>query len=132
MEAQIEQICLKIERQKDVLRKLESSKSLLQQQLNALRDPIARLPVEIASEIFLECIPPPSPSDNARGYPRPQAHHAPLMLLNICRSWTEIALSTPALWASVDIVLPRTPGFQELLEMWFRRAGNRPLQISFA
>ncbi|KAJ7649909.1 hypothetical protein FB45DRAFT_1075694 [Roridomyces roridus] len=95
IKAQIEQISVEIERQKEVLRKLESRKSLLQQQLNAERDPIASLPLEISSEIFLHCLPPRS-----KGYPleyaRPRAHLAPLLLLNICNTWTNIALSTPA------------------------------------
>ncbi|KAJ7649935.1 hypothetical protein FB45DRAFT_1050055 [Roridomyces roridus] len=64
IESQIEQISVEIERRKEAfmaeMRKLESSKSLLLQQLNAERDPIARLPLEIASEIFLHCLPPRS------------------------------------------------------------------------
>ncbi|KAJ7649940.1 hypothetical protein FB45DRAFT_1075765 [Roridomyces roridus] len=109
IEAQIDQISLEIERQKDMLRKLESRKSLLQRQLNAERDPIAHYPLE---------------------YARPQTHLGPLLLLNICNTWTNIALSTPALWASIGIGFPRAPGFEELLEMWLRRAGSRRLQIS--
>ncbi|KAJ7649928.1 hypothetical protein FB45DRAFT_1075742 [Roridomyces roridus] len=128
IEAQIEQICLGIERQKDVLKKLESSKSLLQQQLNAARDPVARLPVEIASEIFLQCLPPPS--EYPREYPQPQARHAPQLFLNVCHNWTNIALSTPALWASIGIILPSTSAFESLSEMWLRRAGNHLLNIS--
>ncbi|KAJ7649965.1 hypothetical protein FB45DRAFT_1075833 [Roridomyces roridus] len=80
IEAEIAQISLEIERQKDVLRKLESSKNVLQQQLNAIRDPIARLPLDISSDIFLQCLPPRSVYP--REYPRPQAHDAPLLLLN--------------------------------------------------
>ncbi|KAJ7649911.1 hypothetical protein FB45DRAFT_5733 [Roridomyces roridus] len=126
LEAQIEQISLEIERQKVVLRKLESDKSLLQQQLNAERDPIARLPLEISSDIFLQCL--PLPSDH--GCLQPKAHLAPLLLLNICNIWTNIACSTPALWASIGISFPHPTGFECLLEGWLRRAGSYPLQIS--
>ncbi|KAJ7649936.1 hypothetical protein FB45DRAFT_1050056 [Roridomyces roridus] len=104
LEAQIEQISLEIERQKDVLQKLESDKIILQRQLNAERDPLARLPLEISSEIFLQCVPlrPEFPS----GHSQPQPHLAPLLLLNVCHSWTDIALSTPALWASIRVGFP--------------------------
>ncbi|KAJ7605419.1 hypothetical protein FB45DRAFT_809140, partial [Roridomyces roridus] len=132
IEAQIDQISLEIERRTEVfmaeMSKLESSKRLLQRQLNAVRDPIARLPLEISSEIFLLCLPlrPEFPS----GHPRPHAHIAPLLLLNVCHTWTNIALSTPALWASISIGFPHPTGFECLLEGWLRRSGCHPLQIS--
>ncbi|KAJ6465966.1 hypothetical protein C8R47DRAFT_957375, partial [Mycena vitilis] len=50
-------------------------------QLNALLDPIARLPVELSSEIFLRCLTPSPDSDTA-----------PLLLVQICRSWSYCAL----------------------------------------
>ncbi|KAJ7649901.1 hypothetical protein FB45DRAFT_5696 [Roridomyces roridus] len=127
IEAEIAQISLEIKRQKDVLRKLESSKSLLQRQLNASRDPIARLPVELSSDIFLQCLPS---NRGRREYHQARAHLAPLLLLNICHHWTNIALSTPALWASIGIVFPRGRGFKDLLETWLRRAGSYHLRIS--
>jgi hypothetical protein len=36
-----------------MLKKLEHDKSLVQRQLNTVRDPVACLPFEISSEIFL-------------------------------------------------------------------------------
>ncbi|KAJ7649962.1 hypothetical protein FB45DRAFT_6296 [Roridomyces roridus] len=132
IEAQIAQVSLEIGRQKDVLRKLESSKSLLQQQLNAVRDPIARLPLEISSEIFLQCL--PTGYKNLRRkywYPRPRPHSAPLLLLNISHAWTGIALSTPALWASIHVAFSLAhKGSAEFLGMWLRRGGSRPLHLS--
>ncbi|KAJ7748784.1 hypothetical protein DFH07DRAFT_713969, partial [Mycena maculata] len=64
----------------------------LQREVLAVHDPLARLPLEISSEIFLQCLPP---------LPEPGAHHVPMLFLNICNAWTSIALSTPALWASI-------------------------------
>ncbi|KAJ7649948.1 hypothetical protein FB45DRAFT_6032 [Roridomyces roridus] len=128
IEEQIEQISLEIQRQKDVLKKLKSDKILLQQQLNALRDPVARLPLEISSDIFLRCLPPRS--GYPEEYPRPKTHLAPLLFLNVCHHWTNIALSTPALWASIGIAFPCTSAFKNLLETWLRRAGSRLLHIS--
>ncbi|KAJ6510728.1 hypothetical protein C8R45DRAFT_892247 [Mycena sanguinolenta] len=78
-----------------VLKQLRQDKSLAQRQLNAILDPVERLPLEISSEIFLET------------FPTPEARYvAPMLLLRICSAWTTIALSTPALWASIYIVFP--------------------------
>ncbi|KAJ7649906.1 hypothetical protein FB45DRAFT_858849 [Roridomyces roridus] len=129
IEAQLAQVSHEIQRQKDVLKKLESSRSLLQQQLNAVRDPIARLPLEISSDIFLQCLPLRS-RDYPREYPRPKPHLAPLLFLNVCHAWTDIAASTPALWVSIGIFFPRERGFEQFLKTWLRRTGSRPLQIS--
>ncbi|KAJ7464803.1 hypothetical protein B0H11DRAFT_2051473, partial [Mycena galericulata] len=121
LEAQIEKISADIAGQKKTLADLEKSKSLVQRQLNAIRDPVARLPLEISSEIFLQCLPPSS---------EPWAYHAPMLFLNICNTWTDIALSVPALWATIRIVLPRAEGFTELLATWVQRARSYPLSVS--
>ncbi|KAJ7453624.1 hypothetical protein B0H11DRAFT_1665734, partial [Mycena galericulata] len=92
LQARIAKISADIELQKAVLKNLERSKILFQRQLNSVRDPVARLPLEISSEIFIQCLPP---------LPVPGAHRAPMLLLNVCNAWTGIALSTPALWASI-------------------------------
>ncbi|KAJ7457906.1 hypothetical protein B0H11DRAFT_202804 [Mycena galericulata] len=121
LKARIKKITADIEQQKEVLKKLEHSKSLVQRQLNNARDPVARLPPEISSEIFTQCLPLLA---------EPGAHNIPMLLLNICNTWTDIALSTPALWAAVRIVFPRPEGFRQLLRTWLQRARNRPLSVS--
>ncbi|KAJ7680110.1 hypothetical protein B0H17DRAFT_840956, partial [Mycena rosella] len=78
----------------EVLADLECRKSASQRQLNAIRDPVARLPLEISSKIFVHCL----PSD-----PLPDARIPPLLFLNICNRWTEIALATTELWAYIDV-----------------------------
>ncbi|KAJ7745203.1 hypothetical protein DFH07DRAFT_702208, partial [Mycena maculata] len=87
----IEELSLAIARQREVLKDLENQKSVVQGDLNAILDPMARLPAEISSDIMLCCLP-----TGTIPYPDPQA--APMIFLNICRSWSNIALSTPALW----------------------------------
>ncbi|KAJ7649839.1 hypothetical protein FB45DRAFT_708071, partial [Roridomyces roridus] len=89
------EISLDIERQQEVLRGLERSKSFIQQQLNALRDPVASLPLELSSEIFLQCLP--------KHKPQPGALEVPMLLLNVCTAWTNIALSVPALWDTIVV-----------------------------
>ncbi|KAJ6544568.1 hypothetical protein DFH09DRAFT_928301, partial [Mycena vulgaris] len=105
---------------KEVLRDLEQTKHDLQSDLNDILDPIARLPVEISSDIFMRCIDTPIPHLNC----------APLLLLNVCRLWSKIAISTPSLWTSIHC--PEYPGdnFAKLMDVWPARASNAPLFIS--
>ncbi|KAJ7434805.1 hypothetical protein B0H11DRAFT_2116125 [Mycena galericulata] len=55
-----------------------------------------------------------------------------MLLLNVCNTWTDIALSTPALWADIRVVFPRAEGFPELLGIWLQRAHTLPLFMSFS
>ncbi|KAJ7762051.1 hypothetical protein DFH07DRAFT_815083 [Mycena maculata] len=118
LRAAIERVSVDIERQKDVLKKLETSK---RRQLNAVLDPMARLPLEISTEIFIQCLPP---------FPERGSSHIPMLLLNVCNAWTEIALSTPALWSAIRVQFPRPEGFENVLEKWLQHARSRPLSIS--
>ncbi|KAJ7924453.1 hypothetical protein B0H13DRAFT_1706754, partial [Mycena leptocephala] len=118
IQARIAQLSVDIEMQRELLRQLENSKISAQRQLNAIRDPVARLPLEISSEIFLRCLPPFRPTPGARSLP--------MLLLNVCSAWTHIALFTPALWASIDLEFPGV----EILQLWLDRAQRRTLSIS--
>ncbi|KAJ7187151.1 hypothetical protein C8R46DRAFT_285177 [Mycena filopes] len=111
LEARIDKISDDIELQKEVLRRLEQGKSAVQRQLNAIRDPVARLPLELSSEIFLQC-----------ALPALEAHTT---LLGVCHAWTDIAVSTPTLWSSIDLDFPGV----EILQLWLERVCNRPLSI---
>ncbi|KAJ7666674.1 hypothetical protein DFH06DRAFT_952721, partial [Mycena polygramma] len=110
LQALIETLSADIDLQKTVLKDLEHRKSAAQGKLNAIRDPMARLPPEISSEIFLwQCTPE---SQDSRP-PKPNAREAPMLLLNVCKAWSAIAVSTPMLWSSIDIDFP---GAQLLLD----------------
>ncbi|KAJ6456617.1 hypothetical protein C8R47DRAFT_940303, partial [Mycena vitilis] len=63
----------------------------------AIRDPAARLPVELWSAIFLHCLPQQR---------KPDTCTAPMLLLRVCNAWTGIALSTPALWLTIYLDFP--------------------------
>jgi hypothetical protein len=52
LHARLELAVSEMEKQKDTLKKLERSASSIQRQLND-HDPMARLPCEISSEIFI-------------------------------------------------------------------------------
>ncbi|KAJ7026941.1 hypothetical protein C8F04DRAFT_1238329 [Mycena alexandri] len=122
LEALIDEISANIaaqrERERELLKQLLHSKSAAQRQLNSLRDPVARLPLEISSEIFLRCLPDHSP--------KPRARTAPMLLLNICQTWTQIALSNSILWTSIALNFPAA----EILRLWFERARNETLSVT--
>ncbi|KAJ7486599.1 hypothetical protein FB451DRAFT_771653 [Mycena latifolia] len=120
IQARIDAISGEITRQKEILKNLERSKSAAQCQLNACRDPVARLPLELSSAIFIQCLPV---------HEEPSARHAPMLFLNVCHPWTDIALATPALWATVYADSPKAD-LESLLDTWLKRAGSRPLSIS--
>ncbi|KAK6974540.1 hypothetical protein R3P38DRAFT_3132806 [Favolaschia claudopus] len=106
------------------IEKLCQARIDIHRQLNNLRDPIAsRLPLEISSRIFLFCVPPPQVYGTLS---------APVLLLRICTSWTEIALFTPVIWANLHLELPDelSPEFVHLLEAWLARGKACPLLLS--
>ncbi|KAJ7102807.1 hypothetical protein C8R44DRAFT_859037 [Mycena epipterygia] len=121
LQARIEQLSVDIDRQKEVLKQLECSKSDIQRELNGILDPVARLPLEISSEIFIQCLPL---------RPEPGAFHAPTLFLNICNAWTDIALATSALWASIRVKFSRVEGFSELLAILEIYCGEDDLELS--
>ncbi|KAJ6472756.1 hypothetical protein C8R47DRAFT_919098, partial [Mycena vitilis] len=82
------------------------------------------LPFELSSEIFLHSLP---------AFAVPGTQSVPILLLKICRAWTEVALSTPALWASIELHAPEfdyTQAFKGGVHDWLQRACNRPLAIA--
>ncbi|KAJ7445103.1 hypothetical protein FB451DRAFT_1055800, partial [Mycena latifolia] len=93
LHARLAELDTAIEAQKKVLADLETTRIVVRRQLNGLCDPITQLPLEISSEIFIHCLP-----TLPTGYCCPDALDAPLLLLHICHSWTNIAISTTALW----------------------------------
>ncbi|KAJ6477568.1 hypothetical protein C8R45DRAFT_873039 [Mycena sanguinolenta] len=121
LRSRIVQLDSDIELQKKVLEKLEKDRAVVKRQLNAALDPVARLPFEISSEIFLQSL-PPSPSEAPRS--------GPVVLLGICNAWNAVALATPALWTTVRIRFPCGDDVAEVLPIWFGRARGRPISIS--
>ncbi|KAJ6463973.1 hypothetical protein C8R45DRAFT_505362 [Mycena sanguinolenta] len=118
LQGRVAKLSAEIQTQKEVLRRLEESKWAVQRELHAIRVPIATLPLELSSEIFLQCLPPfPSPSEPSE---------APMLLMNVCRAWTEVALATPALWAAIDLRHSRA----DVLQRWLQRAQQCPLSIT--
>ncbi|RXW22082.1 hypothetical protein EST38_g3774 [Candolleomyces aberdarensis] len=117
----------------DVLRMIKPLKSL-----SSL---IRRFPREIMELIFIH-----SMSTTAPERPNLSICHAPLALLRVCKLWREIALTTPQLWASVELTIPahlrhsfgnapdakkqqRVASFLDLFDRWLERSESYPLSI---
>ncbi|KAJ6558195.1 hypothetical protein B0H19DRAFT_1150331 [Mycena capillaripes] len=80
-----------------------------------------RLPLELLSDILLECLPP---------LPEPRVDHFPMLLLNVCSTWTDIALSIPHIWTAIKITFPGAGNFKGGVRAWLQRARDLPLSIS--
>ncbi|KAF9265532.1 hypothetical protein L218DRAFT_898335, partial [Marasmius fiardii PR-910] len=119
----------------ETLSKLKTERESLQKyvvQHRALLTPFRRLPDELISEIFVQCL---------DLYPVRSTKHAPLLLTTICKSWRRVALKTPHLWCSIHLSIPEVPKFpggplvkDRMLgaERWLERSGSVPLSISLS
>ncbi|KAJ7185416.1 hypothetical protein C8R46DRAFT_378731 [Mycena filopes] len=130
LNARIDELSSTIELQKRVLKGLETRRSNLLHEVNAIRDPMARLPLEISSEIFMQCL-----TDS----PGPGCDSSPTTLLRVCQLWNEIASSTPSLWTTLHLSAAAHAPHLERLQateinkisgFWFGRAKNQPLSVS--
>lgn len=101
--------------------------------------PFRQLPDDIVREVFIACL-------ETERNPTMSNTEAPVLLTHISSATRRIALTTPALWASIHIPIPslllpsplmdraksamaaRTKGVEEWL---LRRSGSLPLHISF-
>ncbi|KAK7064916.1 hypothetical protein R3P38DRAFT_2827026 [Favolaschia claudopus] len=121
LQEHLSKLALAIEVQKEILRDLEKQQSQALSRLNNCFDPVARLPLELQSEIFLCCLPSQELTVNTRG--------PPLLFLRVSRLWRDIALATPKLWAHLSIAFPRHS--LDLCESWIKRAQHLPLSLTF-
>ncbi|KAJ6481587.1 hypothetical protein C8R47DRAFT_982298, partial [Mycena vitilis] len=118
LRSKITKLSVEIRIQKELLETLEEKKRSTETQLNSLVDPVARLPLELSSEIFMQCLP---------NRPKPDPFVAPMLLLSICHGWESIALSTPALWATIHL---RSDHFTKISEIWLNRTLGRCLTVA--
>ncbi|KAJ7583304.1 hypothetical protein C8J56DRAFT_953604 [Mycena floridula] len=112
-----------------VIDKLVLEREALQRNVasyKAILAPIRLLNDDILREIFIHCL-----SVNKAAV----ITDAPLLLGRICRSWRELALSTPALWASIRVDFshfldfPRAQQLCQEAQIWLARSGTCPLTI---
>ncbi|PPQ95683.1 hypothetical protein CVT26_008335 [Gymnopilus dilepis] len=121
-----------------------------------ITSPIRRLPDDILSEIFYQCI-------HSHRNPLMSASEAPVLLTRICSRWRSVALSSPELWARLHIPFcdnyllcdaanePTIPQGDDkngnaeeegrrayevlskrvvVIKEWLERSGSRPLTLS--
>ncbi|KAK6992090.1 hypothetical protein R3P38DRAFT_3226638 [Favolaschia claudopus] len=89
--------------------------------------PVFRIPPEILQEIFFCCLP-----DDTDGPFVPSPKTAPLLLLNVCRAWREIALAAPHLWRTIRLNLP-SKNYENtltLFNLWLERARSVPYSVA--
>ncbi|KAJ7643817.1 hypothetical protein FB45DRAFT_282416 [Roridomyces roridus] len=114
----IEDLSKVVALQREILEELEHQLRSAKSDLNTLVDPVAQLPLELSSEIFMQCL-----STTAD-------MQAAALLPCVCRSWSDIALATPSLWTTIsDDGVPAVK-FPQLFEIWLRRGKNLPLSLS--
>ncbi|KAJ7629022.1 hypothetical protein FB45DRAFT_47326 [Roridomyces roridus] len=109
-----------IDNQRQLLKDLEKQKSDAQGQLNALLDPMGRLPVEVSAEIFIECLP---------STPTMDPDQAPAVFTEVCRAWRKLAISIPSLWTRLTDkdVAPRK--FDRFFSTWALRVKRLPISL---
>ncbi|KAJ7466941.1 hypothetical protein FB451DRAFT_1137583 [Mycena latifolia] len=85
-----------------------------------------RLPRDIIQEIFLACL----PTDRNAVM---SLKDAPMLLCRICSTWRDIALTTPALWASLHVPVQFIAGNEQRMlavAEWLQRSAAHPLSLS--
>ncbi|KAK7033404.1 hypothetical protein R3P38DRAFT_3186940 [Favolaschia claudopus] len=122
-DAQILEIEAQISEPHSAISALHAEKQPAQQRLDSYKYPVLTLPNEIVGEIFLDFLPP---------YPEPPpllGEDSPTILTHICRQWREIALTTPALWRSIDLRDVSVEAATSLACSWLERSGCLPLSL---
>ncbi|KAK7044509.1 hypothetical protein R3P38DRAFT_2879189 [Favolaschia claudopus] len=95
------------------------------QSYKAPLSPVRRLPPEILGLIFSFVTPKPNSS---RGF---SMCSAPWLFTRVCRFWSAVALSTPALWSRLDLHLDGMGenGAIPLAQLQIQRSQNMPLTV---
>ncbi|KAJ6473712.1 hypothetical protein C8R45DRAFT_1011673 [Mycena sanguinolenta] len=104
---------------------LRQEQQALQTRLHAYVYPILNLPNKVTSEIFVQSL---DSDDVSLSSPS-----SPLFLGHVCNEWREIALSTPCLWAKIDLYSTTVEANERclrLLPLWLARSRQYPLRIS--
>ena len=99
---------------------------------HALIAPSGRLPPELWVEVFTRCAKGAACSIVPSAYDSFDAKAGPLLLTHVCSWWRAIAISTPALWTTIRLVLdmPQAAHLSDLVDMWIARSGTLPLKVA--
>ncbi|KAJ7633181.1 hypothetical protein FB45DRAFT_523350 [Roridomyces roridus] len=124
----ITQLDIQIEKLQRLMDPLLAEREQCQQSLAEYKYPVLTLPAEITSEIFGHFLPSYPERSSLIG---PQS---PSFLLQICRRWRDVALATPALWSTMELLLYNSSHHaqqRDLLRVWLQRSGNCALSVLF-
>ncbi|KAF7317799.1 F-box domain-containing protein [Mycena kentingensis (nom. inval.)] len=110
------------------IRSLFNHRNYVCYRLNQYKYPVATLPNEVVSEIFLHCIPPYPSCPPLFGV------GSPTKLAHISSSWRTIAHKTPALWRAVSIrsasiLSASNSDAWAAAKSWLDRSASLPLSI---
>ncbi|KAF8214168.1 hypothetical protein K438DRAFT_1563256, partial [Mycena galopus ATCC 62051] len=121
------------------LSELENTRIAVERELSATATfPVLTLPIEITAEIFVRCLPPFANLGWIYGLDQFE-DVAPILLTRVCRTWRDIALTTPALWSTLSVEINSIPrhaisdprSVDNFIDRWLVRAGRRPLSLVF-
>lgn len=100
----------------------------------AVLSPIRRVPTEIWSMIFLMVLIADEDEVHEDFFVEARKDEAPLNVAGVCQRWRAIALSTPALWRSLEITrtadLRSSYPHPELAILWVARSAPHPISFS--
>jgi len=125
-----------------ILQDLTQQRRNILQRINERHDPfIQRFPFEIASQVFVFCLPRQLFDSNPATLSlvwddSKDSSITPfnIVLGSICQSWRRIAWSTPNLWSTLPIRLHRCDRKtqMDLTLEWFGRSAHIPLDVTVA
>ncbi|KAJ7875232.1 hypothetical protein B0H13DRAFT_2668909 [Mycena leptocephala] len=125
--ARVADLAAQILRLEHSLAALRAEKALAEKIIDAYKYPVLTLPNEITSEIFPHFLP------KYPRCPRLTGILSPNLLTQICRTWQEIALGTPALWRAIAFLDERNYiSFErqaDIGDVWLSRSRRCPLSV---
>lgn len=100
------------------------------QKLEALRSPVRRMPTEIMTKVFEQCV-----QDEESQEPDPL--RAPLLLCQVCSAWRDLMFSLPCLWRTLKVGFPpATPNWENVMQsrimsmhVWLSHAKALPISL---
>jgi hypothetical protein len=87
--------------------------------------PMSRLPAELLAQVFEHCL-------SGDAFLVPVSSQAPLLLAHTCSRWRAVALSTPSLWSTLQIIYKDPTLDVPMTSDWLQRSGSLPLSISIS
>ncbi|KAK7022373.1 hypothetical protein R3P38DRAFT_3271142 [Favolaschia claudopus] len=115
LQERIDELTTAVEAQQRILDDLKTKRSEARRQLNLFLDPMA-------------CF-----RSNCNPIYFSASRDSPMLFLNVCRLWRDVALATPRLWAQLVVdSLPRGPNYVELCRLWLDRARTLPLSLTLS